>query len=96
MFCEGFSGEEQDSFISICRLLGNERLTFLLIESLKKQSEVEGAKLEECCGMRSESKEIYFQDFEVNHFASNFHCYSIELLRCLNKTHFITFLNHHF
>jgi hypothetical protein len=85
-FFEGFSREEQHSFISICRLLGNERLTLLLIESLRKQSEVEGGKVEECCEMTSESKDIYFEDFEVNHFASNFHCYSIELLRCLDKT----------
>jgi hypothetical protein len=34
-FLEGFSRDEQHSFLSICRLLGNERLTFLLIESLR-------------------------------------------------------------
>jgi hypothetical protein len=30
----GFSKEEQSSFLSICRFLGNTRLTFLLLESL--------------------------------------------------------------
>jgi hypothetical protein len=83
---EGFSREEQHSFLSICRLLGNESLTFFLIGSLRKQSEVEGAKVEEFCGMTSESKQMFVKDFEVNHFASNFHCYPIELLRCLNKS----------
>jgi hypothetical protein len=83
---EGFSREEQHSFISICKLLGNERLTFFLIESLRKQSEGEGAKTEECCGMTSELKDIYLKDLEVNHFALNFHCYSIELLRWLDKS----------
>jgi hypothetical protein len=47
---ERFSREEQHSFISICRLLGNERLTFFLIESLRMKIEVEGTTFEECCG----------------------------------------------
>jgi hypothetical protein len=69
---EAFSGEEHCLFVSICGLVGNEALTFLLIESLRKQSEIESAKVEECCGMASESQDIYLKDFDVNDGASNF------------------------
>jgi hypothetical protein len=66
-----FSREELLSFLSICGLLGNEQLTFLLIESQKMES-VE----------HSEPLKGQFCD----HCASHFHSYSVDLLRRLSKS----------
>jgi hypothetical protein len=82
---KGFSREEQLSFVSICELLGNDGLTFLLIESLRMISEENGERREETSGTISDSKEVYLSEIDVNHCASNFHFYSIELLRRLSK-----------
>jgi hypothetical protein len=48
-----FSREEQISFLSICGLLGNIRLTFLLLESLHGMSEDKESAVLEICDIDS-------------------------------------------
>jgi hypothetical protein len=66
----GFSKEEQTSFLSICGLLGNTRLTFLLLESLH------GFKNEE-------SDEL--SEIDSNVCAAKFCDYSIDLIKQIEK-----------
>jgi hypothetical protein len=69
-FITDFSKEEQTSFLSICGLLGNIRLTFLLLESLH------GFKYQKSDGLR-------VCEIDGNVCASNFSDYSIDLLQRL-------------
>jgi hypothetical protein len=77
--CSKYSESERTSFLSICKILGNEGLTFLLIDSFR-------LKVDDNCFPQSGLKEIEFYEFEINQCASHFHEYSIELIRLLEKT----------
>jgi hypothetical protein len=81
---KSFSREEQHSFISISELLGKDELTFLLIELQRIKSETKEGSFVTISN--SDSNEIEMKEIDVNHCASNFHFYSIELLRRLNKS----------
>jgi hypothetical protein len=83
---QNFSREEQFSFVSICRLFGNESLTFLLIESLRITTDMKGTTKEESFVFPSPSKTLELTSFDVNHCASNFYLYSVELLRNVSKS----------
>jgi hypothetical protein len=68
-----FSREEQISFLSICGLLGNIRLTFLLLESLHGMSE------------DKKSAVMDFGDIDANVCSSEFSDYSVAVIRWIDK-----------
>jgi hypothetical protein len=76
--CDDFSRDEQQFFLRISVLLGNEPFMYLLLEGqrekVKKNSKIE-----------SSSQEINFEEIGADHCASHFFCYSVDLLRRLNK-----------
>jgi hypothetical protein len=76
--CSKYSESDRKSFLLICQVLGNDGLTFLLIDSFRSKV---GDKDEGNCFTQSGMKEI-----EVNHCASHFYEYSVELIRLLNKS----------
>jgi hypothetical protein len=91
--CVSFSEDKELSFLSICRLLGNERLALILLASqnstsssnhnsifvLKSPSSVSSPSCE------TVSDDIVFGDIKVDYCASHFHTYSIDKLRRLDK-----------
>jgi hypothetical protein len=87
--CSKYSESERKSFLFICKVLGNEGLTFLLIDSLRPKIgfEDEGNYFTQTGSKEIEVSEHFnFDNFEVNHCASHFHEYSVELIRLLNKS----------
>jgi hypothetical protein len=68
-----FSREEQISFLSICGLLGNIRLTFLLLESLHGMSEDQKSAVME------------FGDIDANVCSAKFCGYSNEVIKRIEK-----------
>jgi hypothetical protein len=69
---DGFSDDERSSFLSISSLLGNDELTYLLIMTLKSAT-------------MNESKVISNFVIDANDCASQFYCYSIDLIRRIDR-----------
>jgi hypothetical protein len=69
----GFSKEEQTSFLSICGLLGNIRLTFLILESLHGLEEIK------------KSNELDICEIDSNVCAAKFYDYSIDLIKRIEQ-----------
>jgi hypothetical protein len=77
--CDEFSEVERFSFLSICKVLGNEGLTFLLLDSLGSKVENRVNFLTDS-GMNSVDISINY-NFNADHCASHFHEYSVDLIR---------------
>jgi hypothetical protein len=91
--CDDYSETELISFLLICKVIGNESLTFLLLDSLHLKVEDQGN-----CSTNSESngmtlsQDFHYCTFDTNHCASHSHEYSVELLRLLNRSTLHEFL----
>jgi hypothetical protein len=77
--------EEQSGFISICQLLGNEELTFLLLDYPARNATEDWSS--------EESHPISIVGFDAEHCGSCFHRYSVDLLRHLGKETLHALLN---
>jgi hypothetical protein len=79
----GFTREEVNSFVSICRLLGNDQLLFLLLDVCSSDWGDEGvAVFSE--SLRGSQNEV-FEGQDVDRCASKFHGYSKALIGSLDK-----------
>jgi hypothetical protein len=87
--CVCFSSDQELSLLSICRLLGNERLSLLLLASVKSTSasniKVNTGSTTTSTSESTVSTNILICDGNVEYRASQFYWYSAEELRRLDK-----------
>jgi hypothetical protein len=65
--------------------LGNERLALILLSSMNSKSDTRSTSSKTSTFSEGGSKEVVFRDPNVDSCASQFHSYSVDELRCLDK-----------
>jgi hypothetical protein len=86
--CSPLHHDTSLTFLSLCGLLGNERLSLVILASL---GEVSASNSNSSLGLDSHSgsnvcgRSNAFMNLDIDHCALQFHCYSTELLRHIDK-----------